>query len=204
MSARVMPTRTSQQELDELVLATLPAQGAWQEAEYLWLTDRSNHLVEFTDGYVEVLPMPTEKHQAILRFLFLNFLPHIQRRGGKLFVAPLRFRLRERVYREPDLLLLLDASDPRRRDRYWLGADLVVEVVSPDDPARDLVQKRRDYATVGIPEYWIVNPLDETITVLTLRGDSYTTHGVFRRGDRATSVVLPGFAVDVSADFDAE
>jgi Uma2 family endonuclease len=119
-------------------------------------------------------------------------------------VAPLRLRLRERVYREPDLLLLLDASDPRRRDRYWLGADLVVEVVSPDDPARDLVQKRRDYATVGIPEYWIVNPLDATIAVLRLREGAYVEHGVFRRGDRATSVVLPGFAVDVSAVFDAE
>ncbi len=204
MSAQVMPTRTSQQELDELVLATLPAQGAWQEAEYLWLTDRSNHLVEFTDGYVEVLPMPTEKHQAILQFLFLSFLPHIQRRGGKIFVAPLRLRLREHVYREPDLLLLLDAGDPRRRDRYWLGADLVVEVVSPDNPARDLVEKRRDYAAVGVPEYWIVNPLDATIVVLHLRDGAYVEHGIFRRGDRATSAVLTGFAVDVNAVFDAE
>ena len=53
-------------------------------------------------------------------------------------------------------------SDPRCQDRYWLGADLVVEVVSPDRPERDLVDKRIDYAVrqAGIPEYWVVDPRD--------------------------------------------
>jgi hypothetical protein len=32
-----------------------------------------------------------------------------------------------------------DANDPRRQNQYWLGADLVVEIVSPDDPERDTV-----------------------------------------------------------------
>ena len=52
--------------------------------------------------------------------------------------AALRMRIRAGKFREPDLLLLLDRSDPRYQDRYWLGADLMVEVVSPDDPERDL------------------------------------------------------------------
>jgi Uma2 family endonuclease len=54
-----------------------------------------------------------------------------------------------------------------------------------------------------IPEYWIVNPLDETITVLTLAGDAYAEHGVFRRGETATSALLDGFAAPVDAVFDA-
>ena len=60
-----------------------------------------------------------------------------------------------------------------------------------------------DYAEAGIPEYWIVNPLDETITVLALRDGTYAEHGVFRRGQRATSALLPTFAVSVSEVFDA-
>ena len=60
--------------------------------------------------------------------------------------------------------------DPRRGNDFWTGADLVVEVVSPDDPSRDTQDKRLDYAEAGIPEYWIVNPLDETVTVLVLWG----------------------------------
>src|SRR4029078_10019427 len=100
-------------------------------------------------------------------------------------------------FREPDLLLMLDANHPRNQNAYWLGADLVVEIVSPDDPERDTKVKRVDYAAAGIPEYWIVNPEDETITVLTLGDDSYREHGVFGRGSAATSVLLQGFVVDV-------
>ena len=43
---------------------------------------------------------------------------------------------------------------------------MVVELISLDKPERDFVEKHRDYAEVQVPEYWIVNPQDETITVL--------------------------------------
>ena len=81
-------------------------------------------------------------------------------------------RVREGKFREPDILLLRDRSDPRYQDRYWQGADLVAEVVSPDHPDRDLVEKRADYAEAGIPEYWIADPRDETLTVLAGREDA--------------------------------
>jgi Uma2 family endonuclease len=194
---------TTQEQLSTLVLELLPPQGRWSEQAYLWLTDQSNRLIEFTDGYVEVLPMPTQRHQAISRFLFLAFFFYLQPRAGTVFYAPLRLRVRDGEFREPDLLLMRDAGDPRRQDRYWLGADLIAEIVSPDEPHRDLVDKRRDYAEAGIPEYWIVSPLDESITVLQLQDGHYTEHGNFRRGSEATSVVLPGFRVAVSAVFDA-
>ena len=114
----------------------------------------------------------------------------------------LRMRVREGKFREPDLLLLRDRSDPRRRDRFWLGADLVAEIVSPDDPARDFVVKRADYAEALVPEYWIVDPDSETVTVLALAGDAYIEHGVFARGDTATSALLDGVAVEVTALFE--
>jgi Uma2 family endonuclease len=78
-----------------------------------------------------------------------------------------------------------------------------MEVVSADKSGRDLVEKRAEYAAAGIPEYWIVNPLHCTITVLTLEGVTYREHGVFAPGARATSVLLAGFAVDVRAAFAA-
>ena len=101
-------------------------------------------------------------------------------------------------------MLLLDAKDPRRQNRYWQGADLALEVVSADKPERDLVEKRGDYAEAGIPEYWIVNPETETITVLRLEDAAYVEHGVFARGAEAASALLPGFSVSVDAVFDAD
>lgn len=88
---------------------------------------------------------------------------------------------------------------------YWLGADLVIEVVSDDAESRerDFERKRRDYAEGGIPEYWIVDPSLEQITVPVLEDAAYRTHGTFGRGEQAASATLPGFAVDVAAVFDA-
>jgi Uma2 family endonuclease len=67
---------------------------------------------------------------------------------------------------------------------------------------RELTVKRHDYAEARIPEYWIVNPLDETVTVLTLDGEQYVEHGIFPRGTQATSPLLEGFTVPVSTVFD--
>ena len=199
------PTTTdpgSGRPLASLLCDVLPPQGAWSDEAYLWLTDHSRRPIEFTDGHVQELPMPTDTHQAILAFLYRLFYDHLEP-GGVVRFSTLRMRIREGKFREPDLLLLRDRADPRRQDRYWLGADLVAEVVSPDDPGRDLIEKRADYAEGGIPEYWIVDPRDETITVLALNDDAYVEHGVFVRGAAALSALLEGFAVDVSEVFDA-
>ena len=206
MRTSAPPTRHAdhQQEFVREIAEILPDQGEWSEEEYLWLTNRTNRLVEFSDGYIEVLPMPTEKHQAMLKYLFLAFYSFVERLGGKVFFAALRLRLKTGKFREPDLLLLRSADDPRRHNEYWEGADLVLEVVSPDDPNRDLVKKRKEYAQAGIPEYWIVNPRDETIRVLRLEGTKYAEHGAFKRGDVATSAILLDFQVSVDEVFDAE
>jgi Uma2 family endonuclease len=194
----------TQEQVEDLVLEILPAQGQWSEDAYLWLTDHTTRLIEFTDGYIEVLPMPTDAHQTIVLLLYELLVAFLRPLGGKVLVAPLRLKIRDGKYREPDVLLVRSAHDTRRQNRFWLGADLVIEVGSPDKPERDLVEKRGDYAEAQTPEYWIVNPQSETITVLYLEGPMYAEHGVFGRGATATSVMLEGFGVNVEAVFDAD
>lgn len=195
--------RMSWEEGDQLVLNLDPLQGHWSEEQYLLLSNQTNRLLEFTDGHIEVLPLPTDKHQAISRLLFFALFAFVQRLGGTVFYAPLRVQVRAGKFREPDLLVLLDENDPRRQNAFWLGADLVVEIVSPDNPERDTEEKPLDYAATGIPEYWIVNPLKSTLSVLVLEGDSYIEHGVFQRGQHATSKLLDGFTIQVDEVLDA-
>ena len=199
---RATAAATSQDALDALVCGSMPPQGCWSDEQYLWLTDRTRRPIEFTDGRIEALPMPTATHQAIIVFLVDLFNAHLKPRGGFVLCSGLRMRVREGKFREPDLLMLRDRSDPRNQDRYWLGADVVVEVVSPDDPDRDLVEKRIDYAEAAVPEYWIVDPRFETVAVLTLADGACVEQRTFARGDAATSRLLDGFAVDVAALFD--
>ena len=193
-----MRLMTAQAEVNALVEEALP-QGGWGDDDYLWLTDHGRRLVEFTDGYLEVLPMPSREHQRIVAFLYTMLHGYLRRTGGEVLFAPLRLRIRAGKFREPDLVLLRDSEDVRSGERFWTGADLVVEVVSPDDPGRDFAQKRGDYAEAAIPEYWIVEPGSETITVLTLGGGAYVERGVFEREAHASSQILDGFSVAVDA-----
>jgi Uma2 family endonuclease len=180
-------------------------QGTWTVEQYVRLTDHADRLLEFTDGELELLPMPTDKHQVIIAFLYRLLFPYMDKISGVILFAALRLHIRAGKFREPDLMLLLDANDPRRQNAYWLGADMVIEIVSADDPQRDTIVKRADYAEGRIPEYWIVNPTDETVTVLSLadEGQEYAGERVFRRGEVAISALLPDFSVQVSAIFDA-
>lgn len=204
IDARQTNLRLIWEEGNDLVLSLDPLQGHWTEEQYLLLTNQTNHLIEFTDGFIEVLPMPTKRHQAISLFLLLGLLAFIRPRGGAVYYAPLRLQVRPGKFREPDLLLVMDADDPRAQDEFWLGADLVMEIVSPDKPKRDTEEKPLDYAEAGIPEYWIINPLNDTITVLVLAGETYAEHGVFYRGTQAVSKLLEGLSLSVDEVLDAK
>lgn len=181
-----------------------PEQGEWSEEEYLALTNGTNHLVELSHGFVEVLPVPTLRHQLIALFLYRLLFQFVMEQGkGVVVTAPLRVRLWKGKVRAPDVVVMLAAHHDRAHDAYFEGADLVVEVVSEDDPQRDLVTKRDEYAQAAIPEYWIVEPKTETITVLRLEDNRYIEHGVFARGAWASSPLLSGFEVAVDAVFDS-
>src|SRR5262249_59765988 len=104
---------SSAQDWKDLLEEILPPQGRWSEEEYLILTDHRTRLVEFTDGFLEALPMPTDKHQAILGCVYRLFCDFVEPRGGKVRFSPLRLQIRPGKYREPDLLLLIAASHPR-------------------------------------------------------------------------------------------
>jgi Uma2 family endonuclease len=198
--AMAYPT-TKPEDTNELtweIAQLFPAQGHWSEEEYLALD--TNHLIEFSHGQLEVLPMPTQSHQLLVIALFKlldNFVR--TRQLGTVLLAPMRVQLWQGKFREPDILFMRTEHDDRRSDSFWEGADLVMEVVSPDDPRRDRVTKRREYAQAEIPEYWIVDLADASISVLTLRGREYALHGEFVQGELATSELLDGFTADVGA-----
>ena len=181
----------------------IPAQGAWRESDYLWLTSQTKRRVELAEGRLETLPMPTDEHETIVFRIARMLAELLEPKGGKVLPAGVRVRTRPGGFRQPDVCALLDARDVRRGNDFWLGADLVVEVVSPDDPRRDRVVKRREYARAGIAEYWIVDPALRRVTVLALAGGAYEEHGVFEQGDLAGSRLLDGFRVAVDALLDA-
>lgn len=203
-SCTVAPQRTSKRGEPTWEIACLfPAQGDWTVEQYLEMD--TNWLIEYTDGCLEVLPMPTLFHQLIVKFLLGELDKFVANNTkGKVLFAPLPVKLSARLYREPDIVYL---RPERIKDVHGQpeGADLVVEVVSEGkaNRERDLVEKPRVYAEAGISEYWIVDPQQRQIHVLTLKGKAYRVHGCFSEKQTASSVLLPEFSVSVKDVFAA-
>jgi Uma2 family endonuclease len=203
MSTRHSP-QSSEPEYAWEVATLFPEQGEWSEETYLELTDHSNRRVEFTDGRLEFLPMPTDIHESLVEFLFFALREFVeQRKLGKVRWTGIRIRIRPGKFRLPDVIFLHKDHFHARHNRAWDSADLVMEVVSddPKDRERDYEKKLLDYAEAKVAEYWIVDYDRRVVLVHGLDADRYTLHGQFGPGQQATSKLLDGFSIDVAALF---
>jgi Uma2 family endonuclease len=134
-------------------------------AQFLDWVDEDT-LAEWVDGQVIMASPANARHQLVAFFLarMLNRFAELHHLG---LVLPPPFQMHLPDVpsgREPDVLFLaaehLDRLQPPNQPTHVEGpADLVVEVVSvPESVARDRVEKLREYARGGVPEYWIVDP----------------------------------------------
>lgn len=182
-----------------VVAHLFPPQGEWSENDFYAL--HSNRMIELVNGSLEVLPMPTWLHQLIVDFL-CDVIKGVIRNNadGRVLQAPLPIRLFESNIREPDVMYFAPGSEPKDPRGYPTRVDLAMEVVGEGAEAhrRDYEDKRRDYARAGIPEYWIVDPEQQCITVLVLKSETYQVHGEYRPGQVATGLLLPRLAIDVT------
>lgn len=178
--------------------------GAWTYEDLFELPDDGKRY-EIIDGELYELPSPDWDHQSIAAALFLLLTPEAKKIGALLRFAPLDVLLTEDRRRvvQPDLLLIARESQGIRRGRTVEGApDLLIEILSPSDPGHDLSVKRRLYAQSGVCEYWVVDPVTQTIEVLALKGGAYITH-VRASGDQlVTSTILPELSFPASAAFE--
>ena len=144
---------------------------------------------ELYDGEVRVVPSPTNRHQVVLKNLVALLMEYEKQNGGRLLFAPSDVVFTQYNVVQPDLLYF---SEARRHlvqlDRPTdVPPDLTVEVISPGTSAHDRGRKQAVYARFGVGEYWIVDPLDETIEMFVLEGNVYRLGQNSRPADAAPS-----------------
>lgn len=152
---------------------------------------------EIISGELIVSPAPRLDHQDVVGLLFMLLRLYVSAdRLGKVYTAPTDVRLSPHNTVQPDILFVSRERLHICRPNYVDGApDLIVEVLSDRTRGIDLVQKRALYAMAGVPEYWLVDLSDQTITVLTLVDGEYRE---LEEGDGIVrSLVVPGFEVAV-------
>jgi Uma2 family endonuclease len=180
-----------------------PKQGQWTYNHYAALPDDGKRY-EIIDGVLYLMPpSPKEWHQDAVTTLAAYLVMHIKFAGrGKVYVAPFDVELATNTVVQPDVLVVLNESLPKIIPSHVVGApDLAVEVLSPGTARYDRVKKYNAYARAGVREYWIIDPLKETVEVLYLEGETYHTTGVFSGEQKLPSLVVPDFPVQVKQIF---
>jgi len=166
--------------------------------EYLDYDDGTDTRYELVNGELAEVPSESDLNNLIAVYLLAEFLQLIPvrllRRGTEVVVNG--YRTTTRI---PDLIVLTEdlAAALTGSKRSVVMPDmpppaLVVEIVSPGttNEARDYRYKRSEYAARSIAEYWIVDPQQAQITVLTLVAGLYE-EASFKRNDRLISSTLP-------------
>ena len=113
--------------------------------------------------------------------------------------------------RYPDLVVLRPEHLELTQRRLTITRNmppprLVVEIVSPGktNRDRDYVSKRAQYAGLGVPEYWLVDPAAQTVMVLSLAVETYQEVGVFGLQRAIASVEFPDLTLKASQIFEAD
>ncbi|MFN0145383.1 MAG: Uma2 family endonuclease [Dehalococcoidia bacterium] len=183
-------------------LATLTEQLSGKERisyeEFLRLTDGMH--AEWVDG--EVIPgMAISTTHADVHIYLLVVLGGFitERPLGKVQHDPFQMKTGPGLPgRAPDLSFVANEHLDRLHENFLEGpADLAVEILSPGNASTDYVDKYREYETGGVPEYWIIDPVNHTADFFVLRDGRYEraqadAEGIYR------STAVPGFWFRVS------
>ncbi len=185
------------------VALLFPNQGAWSKYDYLDLP--GNQLVEFDNGRIEVLPMPSIRHQNVLMNIAVPLRVYVQvHELGTVLCTPMPLLVAPLKFREPDILFNRSAApEESDADKYLDSAELVVEIVSEgaSNRKRDLIDKRAEYAVAGIAEYWVVDPEQQEVIVFRLQVSQYAESDPLGISDLVRSTVVPGFEIPVAKVF---
>ncbi len=159
-------------------------------------------LVDWIDGEAHLYVSTSSEHQRIIQFIVHLIEVYVRvTNAGQYRTAPYAMRAAGRPGgrgREPDIILVLTEHLGRMGPKFMEGpADLVVEVISEDDPKRDLREKFAEYEAAGVREYWTIDSRPGSRVAAFHVRDGLTGHfvaaptpdGVF------TSALLPGFWV---------
>ena len=159
------------------VLNQPPASKHWTFADLAQFDETERY--EIYDGrLIPMAPAPNLYHQRLAGRLYLLLLAGFvePRQLGEVLFAPVDVVMAEDNTAQPDLLFIAKENAGIAK-RWVFGApDLVVEILSPSSIRRDRQDKLEQYARFGVKEYWIVDPANRSLEILTLRDKQFAVH----------------------------
>lgn len=182
-------------------MITTPPTTKFTFEEYLAYDDGTDNRYELEDGELLLINPPIGHHALIIRFLSNLLETEINRLNLSWATFQiLGVRTAPRRVRLPDLCVVpLEIVQKYRDVPAVIESDtlLAIELVSPDSVKRDCRFKRAEYASFGIPEYWIVHPTEQKVTLLLLVEGLYE-ETIYQADDRIQSQTFPDLMLTVN------
>jgi Uma2 family endonuclease len=157
---------TETQAPPELVVRSLDSD--WNYARWAQLPDDGNRY-EVIDGVLYMTTAPSFFHQWIVRQIVFALVDQIDNRNiGITTFAPIGLLMPGCDPVQPDIVVVRREEIGMIYDRRINGVPaLIVEVLSPSNAEKDTEIKRAAYARAGLPEYWIVRPVERDLIIYT-------------------------------------
>ncbi len=154
----------------------LKQKNFYTENDYYNLPE--NVRAELIDGQIYFQATPSRIHQEMLSFLHVAIYQYIKSKAGlyKVYPAPFAVKLwsDKTTIVEPDISVICNPDN--LTDAGCTGApDWIIEITSPSNSSHDYVRKLNLYAEAGVKEYWIVNPINQTIYVYQFEEGKFNT-----------------------------
>ncbi len=143
------------------------------------------------------MPSPKRIHQRIAGYVYRHLFAYSEHiSAGEVFIAPFDVIFDRGNVCQPDIIFLSKQNQQLSTEGGIMGApDLLIEVVSKGSVVRDYIEKKNDYEAFGVKEYWLIDPLSETIIVYTLNGNKYDLFSSVEESGTAYSKLLDGFSL---------
>ena len=180
----------------------LPQKERISLEEYYRMRETSDRLLEYIDGIVYMSPSPSTKHQRTSMRLSSTLFAFLQGKPCEVFSAPFDVELqRDEVKGNtiviPDLSVICDKTGLTEQKYIGVPA-VIIEILSPSNQSHDLVTKLNLYMQYGVKEYWIVNPISDSILIYVLNDNGEYELDIPPATGTAHSIVLDGFAVNLT------
>ncbi|MCL6447474.1 MAG: Uma2 family endonuclease [Armatimonadetes bacterium] len=178
----------------------IPQKEVYTYEDYAKLPEGAPY--QLIGGKLIMTPSPTVYHQYISTRIVKRLIDFVEEKGlGVVLHAPLDVYLEEKETYQPDIIYISRERSEIIEERIRGAPDLVVEILSPSTAYYDLRKKARVYARHGVKEYWVVDPLEESIEIYTNRDGSFELVQRAEGEEAAGSVLLEGFAVELKDIF---
>lgn len=172
-------------------------------ADYLiWSATSGNEVIDGV-AYVREPPSPSRLHQELVLRLGHQVVTSLAGKPIRAYVAPLDVRLPKDsgaddqvdTVVQPDVFIVCDPQ--KLDDRGVSGApDWIAEVLSPSTAGYDRITKLRAYERAGVPEVWLIDPTERTVTIYRAAAGRYTQPVVLELEGRTAITAVPGVSID--------